>query len=284
MVWRLVILFWLLSAVPAQAKMQQGINAGGLRTFPSTERAAQLTLLRTAGIQLVRSDANGDQDEWVAALATHGLRWAPMLGYNPAGGFTAPDPDEFASYARAQVARYGHDGSFWTENPELPYLPVKRWEVWNEQNAEIFWVDPDPVLYASLFNTTKHAIKAEDPRARVMSGGLLRDDNDYLKAMLAAGARPDIIGLHPYFSRRSDIRTAITRTRRVTRLPIALTEVGWTDTPPSWYPKLLRALPDWQLGVTEVMPYAWVDPYWGLATEDGPTERGEAYLEAVDNL
>ena len=29
-------------------------------------------------------------------------------------------------------------------NPELPYLPIHRWEIWNEQNIVTFADEPDP--------------------------------------------------------------------------------------------------------------------------------------------
>ena len=38
----------------------------------------------------------------------------------------------WASFLHAAVRRYGAGGSFWRENPDLPYVPVRLWLSWNE--------------------------------------------------------------------------------------------------------------------------------------------------------
>src|SRR5829696_2382519 len=44
----------------------------------------------------------------------------------------------WATFLRDAVDRYGPYGSFWFEHPALPYLPIRSWEVWNEQNIVTF--------------------------------------------------------------------------------------------------------------------------------------------------
>ena len=35
---------------------------------------------------------------------------------------------------RALVGRYGPAGSLWAERPELPRIPIRAWQVFNETN------------------------------------------------------------------------------------------------------------------------------------------------------
>lgn len=281
----LILALWLLAAGAAQAQTT-GVNAGGLRGLDPAVQHRHLGLLAASGVQLVRFDASWDApppDAAVAALAAHRLRWAPIICYNRGPDpFTAPDEREYAAYARSLVERYGHGGSFWREHPDLPYMPVRVWEVWNEPNIATFWHPVDAGRYGRLFVATSAAIRAADGRAKVMTAGLLGDTAPrYLRAVLAAGGRPDLVGFHPYYRRVRDLRASIERIRRVTDTPIALTEVGWTGAGPGYWTRLMVGLSRWRLGVVQVMPYAWIEPTWGLATPAGPTAAGWAYLTSA---
>jgi hypothetical protein len=70
------------------------------------------------------------------------------------------------------VRRYGQGGSFWRENPELPYLPVEAWELWNEPNIVTFSSNSDPERFARLLRIGGGAIHGADPAAKVILGGL----------------------------------------------------------------------------------------------------------------
>ena len=39
----------------------------------------------------------------------------------------------------ALIGRYGENGTFWTENPELPQAPVRTWQIWNEPHLRFQW-------------------------------------------------------------------------------------------------------------------------------------------------
>ena len=39
------------------------------------------------------------------------------------------------------------EGSFWSEHPELPALPIRAWQIWNEQNSPTFFA-PKPSVRA----------------------------------------------------------------------------------------------------------------------------------------
>lgn len=87
----------------------------------------------------------------------------------PAAGKEAAWQD----FWRQAVRRYGTRGSFWAENPALPYLPVTSWEVWNEPNYEGFSADGvQPARYGELYELARAAIHEADPAAVALLGGL----------------------------------------------------------------------------------------------------------------
>lgn len=77
---------------------------------------------------------------------------------------------------------------------------IKYWEIWNEPNASSI----DPALYAPLLTESYQAIKAINPTAQILFGGLgsaWDDSRDYLEAVYNAlgNARPfDYLAIHPY--------------------------------------------------------------------------------------
>ena len=44
----------------------------------------------------------------------------------------------WTAFLRDAVDRYGPYGSFWLEHPAVPYLPIRSWEIWNEENIVTF--------------------------------------------------------------------------------------------------------------------------------------------------
>ena len=121
--------------------------------------------------------------------------WAAASGAK--GEFAQPASSAaFATWAGAVAARYGTKG-------------VRYFEIWNEPNISDFWSpEPDPAAYTADLKAAYTAIKAVDPSAIVLSGGLApADDNgtDYnprtfLQDMYADGAESsfDGLGFHPY--------------------------------------------------------------------------------------
>ena len=72
----------------------------------------------------------------------------------------------------AAVARYGPNGSFWTENPGVPKRPIRTWQIWNEPNFKYFVAKPNPAEYGKLVKLSYTALKAADPGAKMILAGL----------------------------------------------------------------------------------------------------------------
>ena len=87
----------------------------------------------------------------VAAADLQGDPWA--LSFCP-----PDDISQFATFAGTVAARY----------PQVQY-----WEVWNEPNTTYFWrPSPDPARYVQLLKLSYAAIKAANPKAVIVLGGL----------------------------------------------------------------------------------------------------------------
>jgi hypothetical protein len=131
---------------------------------------------------------------------------------------------------------------------------VSAYEVWNEEDSASWWSGgPDPAAYARLLKATYPVLKAADPSATVVLGGLTGNDYPFLEGVYQGGARGsfDAVGVHtdtacnvlsPYdFLRGSDNRMIpdsflAYREVRATMLangdekPIWMTEMSWRTT------------------------------------------------------
>jgi hypothetical protein len=307
--------------------------------FTPAHWEAPLEALRASGIRQARSDAfwmwaepvAPDQgvhsydwrklDAEAGALARHGLRWLPILDYSAL--WAASDPgdyhspptsnDDYAAYAGAFAARYGRGGSFWARHPELDPLPVTSYEIWNEPNGAWFWHPaPDAAVYADMYIKARAAIKAVDPGATAVVGGLVADAS-YVEAMYAA--RPelrgnvDAVGWHPYaptvggaIGMVRALRLALERLGDGS-VPIHLTEVGWPTSGRGSNIVLseadravaleatTEALARSDCGVTAVTAYTWTTPeqhpediedWYGIRHPDGsPSPSGDAFARVV---
>jgi hypothetical protein len=135
---------------------------------------------------------------------------------------------------------------------------VQAWEVWNEPNASEFLSPPSAANYTGLLKAAYPAVHAGNPNAKVVFGGTMFVDTDWISAAYAAGAQGsfDVMGVHPYMGYANYGPEAIDRGReRMTHTavlvdlmkakgdstkPIWFTEFGWsthanTATTPVWY-------------------------------------------------
>jgi hypothetical protein len=110
-------------------------------------------------------------------------------------------------------------------------------EIWNEENASSFW--PSGVNAADYFNmlqTCSTAIKAADPQAIVLNGGLTDGSNttNFMAALYAAGARNyfDAWSQHTYV-KTPQYETIVSKARSImaangdSAKKIWMTECGW---------------------------------------------------------
>ena len=321
-----------------------GVNAGDLFKLPQSQWDGQLSAMSQDGLQVLRlgawwSDLEpgpprggvhtyswGDTDQWVAAMARHGIRWEPLLSFSATwdsavpGDYTAypASAADFAAFGAALAQRYGPGGAFWSAHPELPALPLQAYEVWNEENAALFWHPQDdaPAKYADLYAATRGAIHAVDPGARVVVGGLaapasgVMPASDFVDQMVAH--RPDLRGnvdavaYHPYSPTPAGVYAQLASFRQSldaslgAGVPIEITEVGWSsvDKPVAdigtGLADLATTLPRSGCGVERMEPYSWVGPeinpsdreqWFGINNRDGSAKASAtAYAAAVHQM
>lgn len=306
-------------SVPSPSPIQFGASVNRLfndGTYTPAQIDVQLAALHSTGATIARSDALWEASEpapprdghhhydWsfddriAGALAAHGLRWLAILDYSAPWAESVPgvdhsppaDPANFAAYAAAFAARYGAGGRFWREHPDLPATPVDTFEIWNEPDVVEFWRPaPNPAAYADLYLQARAAIKAIDPRARVVVGGLAHPTS-FLTQMVHARpelrGRIDGVGIHPYgadpsvvLARVADAGKAIASLGLGT-VPVDVTEFGWTTNPPgslTYVPERIRpgyiratiaGLGDRGCQVAAVILYTWVTPDGNPARHD----------------
>jgi hypothetical protein len=209
------------AAAPATAQKNIGIAAGGILTAMSQAALNQYTAeVKALGVQWVRWDIEwltvqeggpssydwSGADRVVNTLKSAGINSVVVLAYAPAwarqGVCVGDDkcapanPDDYARFARQAAARYAPQG-------------VHHWEIWNEPNYVNFWQPaPDAVAYTALLKAAYGQVKAVDPGAVVLSGGLAAAANedgnvaptDFVRTMYQQGAKGalDGLALHPY--------------------------------------------------------------------------------------
>jgi polysaccharide biosynthesis protein PslG len=195
-----------------------GFAAAELLDDPLSQQVAQLEQMKSMGMTTIRVDANWSGGEpsqgsfdWstldgiMDAVHQVGMTadwiidgcppWAAAAGAT--GQFAQPaSPAQFAAWAAAVAARYGPMGADY-------------FEIWNEPNNPAFWSPaPNPAAYTADLIAAYAAIKAVDPSAVVITGGLAPEANSsnsydivtFFQDMYADGAQGnfDAVGDHPY--------------------------------------------------------------------------------------
>ena len=180
-------------------------------------------------------------DALVAAAARRRIAVLPVVWGTPAwaGATAATPPRDPAAYGRflaALIARYGPHGSLWSERPDLPRLPIRSWQIWNEPSLTLYWSrQPFAASYVRLLRAARTAIRAADPAAEVILAGLPNRSWQALRAVYRAHGRGqfDAVALHPYTSKPSNVVRLVEFARHVMdryrdpRTPIWLTELSW---------------------------------------------------------
>jgi hypothetical protein len=193
-------------------------------------------------------------DKEVELAAEEGIRVMPFVWGSPdwvaAERIVVPVGSSFQrwawiSFLREAVRRYGPDGEFWEEHTKLEYLPIRSWEIWNEENIVTFGSRPDPARFAVLVRISGRLLHREDPGSKVIVGGLFGrplqippnvGSGDFVSRLYrAGGVKPffDGIGLHPYVADAAAMGAQLANLRRIMRLhgdgrtPLYVTELGW---------------------------------------------------------
>jgi hypothetical protein len=231
----------------------------------------QMALMASSGVESVRVTLGWSEleptpgaysfavlDRLVAATARHRLavlanvtepaRWISERPNDPDWfRFPPTDPAPYAELMRQLVVRYGPAGSFWAQNPTVPRVPIREWQVWNEQTAPWHWRErPWAPGYTRLLKAAYQAIHAADRGAKVVAGALVASSLHYppwdgMRDLYRAGAKRffDVVAIHPFTKDRS-VQVTVDRTleivrrvraqmkrRRDGRKPIVLTEMTW---------------------------------------------------------
>jgi len=296
---------------------------------------APLRAVRASGITRARTDAfwmwaedrpprhGVHRYDWrrldavAGALASHRLRWLPILDYSAIwaatykGDYHSPPRSnaDYAAYAHAFAKRYGRGGSFWRRHPRLPRLPVTDYEIWNEpNNGRFFWKPkPDAARFADMYLRARAAIHAVDERATVVVGGLVAHPQ-FVMRMYAArpGLRGnvDALGWHAYAPRVEGLLKGLRELRATLELegeaglPVHVTELGWPTAgdDPTVLPEPARAaaletaadrIARSDCGVSALIAYTWSTPRhdatgFGIRRPDGrPGPSSRAFIRVV---
>ncbi len=171
---------------------------------------------------------------------------------------TAAQRSGWQAFLTAVVQRYGPQGTFWAENPAVPKRPLRTWQIWNEQNFKYFVAKPNPAEYGKLLKLSATTIKAADPGAKLILGGMFARPNEAThnfkppQAYFAADflqqlyeTTPGIkskfqgVALHPYTSNYKRLTPYIEEFRNVLKAnqdagkPLWITELGWSSDKPT---------------------------------------------------
>ncbi|MBA2348543.1 MAG: cellulase family glycosylhydrolase [Solirubrobacterales bacterium] len=304
----LMVLF--AGAASAQAAPQVGAVTDISWGIPAADVTKTIAILKTNGIRTVRVNMNwregeqrgkGIMDPWAFArmdgvideVRAAGLEvlmpisdgvpyWAsadPQKRivdgrevYNQ--NYKPTNPQDYADFAAFVARRYAPKG-------------VHLYEVWNEPNLARFWPSgPNPAEYVALLRAAHPAIKAADPEARIILGGLSKSDAKYLDGVYAAGGRPyfDIAAVHPYTgsvdpewcwnlpgttTRAPDAFCGLEEVRRVmerngdSAKKMWLTEFGWSTSTSEYGVSESKQADYLTRSVARLGSYPWVErAYW----------------------
>jgi len=244
-----------------------GIVSEDLFAGSPAYRQRTLTRQRAAGVRLIRQTFHWNQietepgrfdlrayDGYMADLAKRRMHVLPILFSPPEFRTSAPrhrgrrgtypprDSAAMGRFAAVLARRYGPQGSFWRERRDLPRLPVRSWQIWNEPNLRAYWASgPDPAAYTRLLRTVGRAIKRVDGKAEIVSAGLPESNlgipfEQFLEGMENADAKSayDVLAVHAFAADAGGAIGAVSGARKLLddaddSAPIWITEIGWAS-------------------------------------------------------
>jgi hypothetical protein len=136
---------------------------------------------------LIATGAAIDQARAAGAQVIVMVHEAPSWASGSSSSNVARNPADYADFIRFLAGHYRGK--------------VAAYEIWNEQNYARFWsTGPSATAYAALLKAAYPAVKAGDPEARVVYGGLSRNDYFFVDETYRAGVKGsfDALAVHPY--------------------------------------------------------------------------------------
>lgn len=285
----------ILAAAALASSAAAAVPAGFWGVVPqAAPNEEQLLRLKRGGVQSIRipiswegvqAERNGPlnwsgSDGLIKAAALAGIKVLPFLSgaptwavprgrvvesgnvvrspaHLPASGAAA---GAWQNFLRGAVARYGPNGTLWSENPTIPKQPIREWQIWNEQNFVYFVAKPNPAEYGKLVKISHTALKSADPGAKVLLGGMFaRPKNgiggpskvkrkrnyfaarfleDLYESTPGIRAKFNGVALHPYSYNFQELPDTIEELRAVLAdnrdagKGLAITELGWSSDRP----------------------------------------------------
>jgi hypothetical protein len=217
----------------------------------SAQPHSRLSRVPEADRHRFRTERGGIPTDWseidrqVSAAARNRLRMLPIVIFAPPWASLRPGdrtvPKGSGPYARFVASlslRYGPRGRFWDEHPELPRVPLRDWQVWNEPNFFDYWQkQPFQRRYIALLRRTRIELRRVDRGARIVLAGFANDSWQALESLYRRGARRyfDAAAVHPFTATVDGVVEIVRRNRAVMRRygdrrkPILVTELTWTS-------------------------------------------------------
>jgi hypothetical protein len=215
-----------ISSRGARLRLVRALVLGGLIATAVASVGTPAARAAEPGVNLIGVTA-GQQNANVAALGTHWVRmFATWPDLEPQRGVFAPNwiasyeqtfrslpagtkvlldvvgtpewetgssnehtppanPNDYAAFVGALARQFGSR--------------VSAYEIWNEEDSPSWWTGaPNPAAYTQLLKATYPAIKAAEPKATVVLGGLTGNDFEFLEGVYQAGGKGsfDAVGVH----------------------------------------------------------------------------------------
>lgn len=208
----------------------------------------------------------------------------------------------FAAYAAAVAARYGPGGTLWRTHPGVTPMPTTAYQIWNEPNLGVYWRGhPTAKGYAALLAAAASAVRAVQPDAEIVSGGMPQSKQGiklttYVRSLLHAGAASSMttLAVNPYANTANGVVGHLRAIRKIldaagaTSVGLRATEFGWADNGPRGHFRVssrkqaslisatFRALAKARTGLQlrgavyfdwrDAKPYSGGKDFWGLHT------------------
>jgi hypothetical protein len=194
-------------------------------------------------------------DGIIGNTARRGIRALPFVFGPPSHVRTPPtrkrDRRAFRRFMSALAERYGPGGVFWRGTyqrrfgPGATPLPVRSWQLFNEQNGHHFWGGrPSPRAYGRLVKMGANGVRSQHRGAEIVLGGMFfspggrvsMNSPRYLQRLYRVkGIKRafNTVAVHPYAGQLRGIRKQMRRIRSVMRrnnhrrAGIRVTELGW---------------------------------------------------------